>query len=299
MANSFTYFAFGLVISSEIACKELPEFKGNPQVFIKYGFVPLSLGESSYKGVCFEALSGKLLLKLFNIARFLIINGNEIIVEPFEKPDMQAIQLFLLGSAMGALLHQRKLLPLHGSSINFNNKAIVFAGVSGSGKSTLAAKMFEKGYPTLADDISTISFTQEKPVLMPGIPKIKLWSDSLIKLKIDSSNLQKVRTELEKYYFPVNNQNFVNEMELKRIYIISNRHQQGIEIQKISGIDKFAALKTNTYRYNFVRGMNLEVEHFKMATELGSKIEIFRLSRENKGFEIDELADRVIEDLNR
>jgi hypothetical protein len=296
---SYTYFAFGLVINSEIECKELPETKGTPDVWIRYGQVPEVLENFSFKGVCFEAMPEKLLLKPLNIARYLIKNGNEIIVEPIDRSNEPAIRLFLLGSAMGALLHQRNILPLHGSSINFNNQAVVFTGVSGSGKSTLAAKLCEKGYPSLADDISAISFIHEKPVLLPGIPQLKLWLDSLTKLQIELSGLQKVRAELEKYSYPIKNFNLIKEIAIKRIYAISIRNRGGIEFEKITGIDKFNVLKTHTYRYNFVRGMNLEVGHFKMATELASKIEICRISRESKGFEIDKLADLIIEDINR
>jgi hypothetical protein len=299
LANTYTYFAFGLVINSEIELKELPEIKGNPDVIIRFGIVPDVLENFNYKGVCFEAMPGKLLLKPLNIARYLIINGNEIIVEPIDKSNEPAIRLFLLGSAMGALLHQRNILPLHGSCINFNNQAVVFAGVSGSGKSTLSAKLCEKGYPSLADDISAISFNKEAPILLPGIPQLKLWRDSLIKLKIETSGLQKVRAELEKYLFPVDNFNLSHKMPLKKIYIISTKNQAGTEIEKINGIDKFNLLKTHTYRYNFVRGMNLELSHFKLASGLASKIEVCKLSRESNGFEIDKLADIVIDDLNR
>jgi len=288
-----------LIIDSEIELKELPDTKGTPDVTIWFGNVPENLGNFSYKGVCFETMPKKLLLKPLNIARYLITNGNEITIEPIDKSNVQAIRLFLLGSAMGALLHQRNILPLHGSSIGFNDQAVVFAGVSGSGKSTLAAMFNKTGFPSLADDISAISIINEKPVLLPGISQIKLWHDAIIKLKINPSNLLKVRSELEKYYYPVNNYNFANAITLKRIYILSIRNQGGIEIEMVSGIEKFNLLKTNTYRYNFVRGMNLEVEHFKMATNLASKIEICKISRESKGFEIEKLADIVISDLNR
>ena len=38
---------------------------------------------------------------------------------------------------MGALLMQRKILPLHGSAIAIDGKAYAFVGDSGAGKSTL------------------------------------------------------------------------------------------------------------------------------------------------------------------
>ncbi|MEG8053162.1 hypothetical protein QP185_07710 [Sphingomonas aerolata] len=55
---------------------------------------------------------------------------------------------YLLGTALGALLHQRALLPLHCNAIVHDGKAFLFCGDSGAGKSTLAAVFEARGYPS-------------------------------------------------------------------------------------------------------------------------------------------------------
>lgn len=50
---------------------------------------------------------------------------------------------------MTFLLYQRGILPLHGSTIETPQGAVMFAGVSGSGKSTLAASFHAHGYAVL------------------------------------------------------------------------------------------------------------------------------------------------------
>jgi hypothetical protein len=295
----YKYSVFGLNISSEIEITELAVTSNNTDITIQLGRVPESLGDKSYKGVCFEAIPGSLIIVAKNIARYFINDGKEIIIEPEPQAKESAIRLFLLGSAMGALLHQRGILPIHGNGIKFNDKAILFAGISGAGKSTLAAMMAAKGFQPITDDITAIGFENEVPIILPGIPHLKLWQDSIHKLKLKSDGLIKVREELEKYYFPTSKILTNDGVPLKKIYVININNQEGIAVRPLSGIEKFIVLKNHTYRYNYVKGMNLEENHFGLTTKLASKIEISRLFRGKKGFDAGELADTVINDLKQ
>jgi hypothetical protein len=297
LKSTYKYSVFGLNIQSEIEISELVTTFSNPDVIIRLGKVPESLGEKSFKGVCFEAIPGTLIIEAKNIARYIIIEGKEIIIEPEPNAKESSIRLFLLGSAMGALLHQRGILPIHGNGIQFNETGILFAGISGAGKSTLAAMMALRGFMPITDDISAIGFENDNPVILPGIPHLKLWNDSIQKMKLKTDGLKKVRDELEKYYYPTNNVFANKTIPLKKIYIMNINQQEGIALKSISGIEKFTVLKNHTYRYNYLKSMNLEENHFGLVTKLASKIEISRLFRNRKGFDAGELADFVIQDL--
>jgi len=299
LESKYKYSVFGLNFESEIRCPELVTTTNLPDVSIRYGKVPESLGINSYKGVCFEAISGSLIIVAKNIGKYLINKGKEIIIEPEPNASESTVRLFLLGSAMGALLHQRGMLPIHGNGIKFNDKGILFAGISGAGKSTLAAMMAAKGFQPITDDITAIGFENEVPIILPGIPHLKLWQDSIHKMKLNSDGLIKVREELEKYYFPTSNIITNDGVPLKKIYIININNQEGIALKPLSGIEKFTVLKNHTYRYNYVKGMNLEENHFGLTSKLASKIEISRLFRGKKGFDAGELADTVINDLKQ
>ena len=120
-------------------------------------------------------------------------NGSEITIEPTKDATSEELQLFLIGSVFGALIHQRGMLPIHGSAVLFKGKAVVFTGVSGAGKSTLAMGLAQRGYSVLADDISVITKRADNtPVLYPGYPQMKLWGDSLDKLGKNSDDLKTV-----------------------------------------------------------------------------------------------------------
>ena len=75
---------------------------------------------------------------------FCIQEGKRIIVSPIEGSDEDEIRLYILGTCMGAILMQRKILPLHGSAVAIDGKAYAIVGDSGAGKSTLASAFLTK-----------------------------------------------------------------------------------------------------------------------------------------------------------
>ncbi|HYX07724.1 MAG TPA: hypothetical protein VE912_13430, partial [Bacteroidales bacterium] len=144
------YSAFGLTIFSEHPLPELELSAGKPDVIFRYGTVPEHLEKPDFTAVRFEASHGDFLLRVDGVARFRVKNGNEIIIDKKAEIQDHDVTLFLMGSAIGALLHQRGILPVHGSSVCRDGEAIIFAGVSGAGKSTLAGAFIKKGYQLLA-----------------------------------------------------------------------------------------------------------------------------------------------------
>lgn len=141
------YKAFGLIINSPIFLPELTqpssEFR-EEDVRIQVGDLFAEWkeveGESKYlhfeKEFCFFHVP--------DVAIFRIQSGDSIIVSPYPNVDFDKVRLFLLGTCMGILLMQRKILPLHGSAIAINGKAFAIVGESGAGKSTLAAAFLKE-----------------------------------------------------------------------------------------------------------------------------------------------------------
>src|SRR5690606_10479084 len=110
-------------------------------------------------------------------AIYRVRDGCEIAVSPFEDADPGLVRLYVLGSCMGALLLQRRMLPLHGSALAIDGKAYVIVGPSGAGKSTLAAALAARGQRLISDDISPIRWQEDEalPSVVPSYPQQKLW----------------------------------------------------------------------------------------------------------------------------
>jgi hypothetical protein len=290
--------AWGLNIAS---CMDLPEFLpgngGAPDVVVDYGPVPVSLDEVRSKGVRYQAAPGRFLLTVDGVARYLVADGREILIQKTACAEDDAVRLFLQGSAFGALLHQRGVLPLHASAIRASGGAVLFCGVSGAGKSTLAGAFFKRGYPVLADDICALSPGDGGiPLVLPGFPQIKLWADATRKLAEDCTFLPRVRQELEKYGLPLQ-EGFCSEpTPLKRIYILNATNTDRFEIGSIKGLEKFNALIRSTYRFRFTEGLGSKREHFNQCAVIGRKMDVQRVTRPRRGFRIDELMDLIEKD---
>ena len=162
------YRLFGLHLCSALDLPELcsDTLGGDPDVHIRMTRSDVTDSEAS--------------LVIDGIARFAVRNGNEIIVSPEPGVPERNVRLYLLGSAMGILLHQRGLLPLHANAIEIDGKAVAFMGPSGSGKSTLAAWFHDQGYCVIADDVLVVRFDQEgQAQACAGLPRLRLWKDVL------------------------------------------------------------------------------------------------------------------------
>ena len=73
------------------------------------------------------------------MARFLVNDGNEIVIDRDRSAGDIDISLFTINTPIGALLYQRGFLPMHASAIEVNGGCVIFTGVSGVGKSTILA----------------------------------------------------------------------------------------------------------------------------------------------------------------
>ena len=111
---------------------------------------------------------------------YAVLEGRRIIVDPADGADPRNVRLYLLGSAMGLLLHQRGVLPLHANAVEIDGQAFAFMGPSGAGKSTLAAWFHDQGLRVVADDVCAVHFdAQLRPWVSQGLPRLRLWKSAL------------------------------------------------------------------------------------------------------------------------
>lgn len=174
----FCYRAYGLTISSAL---EIPEFSpGNgdpPSVTIRTGAVADTRNRKMVAGAYYQAAPDRYLLSVPGVARFLVREGREVVVE--RAGPEERIRPFLFGSLFGVLLRQRGVLPLHASAIAVPRGAVIFAGPPGLGKSTLAAEFWRRGYRILADDVCAITpGPLGLPQAWPGYPGLNLHHDA-------------------------------------------------------------------------------------------------------------------------
>lgn len=228
-----------------------------------------------------EANSTKeLFLQIPDVADFIIRDGQSVLVKPLENTKIETLQIFLLGSVLGAVLQQRGMLTIHANAILGKNGVVAFAADSGCGKSTLSALALQNGLRILSDDLLAINFSKnqsEAAKCLPGYPWIKLWQKSLDLLNLKQTNLPLMHPDSDKYYYPLKNQFCTTPKPLHAIYILNL--DASFPLQKLSGAAALLALNKQIYRQHFYSEMHLLPQLFQQLSLLSQKIAVYEIAR--------------------
>lgn len=268
---------FGLRIASELPLPDLAvaEGDGPVDVTIRVGAVDHPAGEGVWP------IDDGAVLSIDGVARFEVTGGNQITVDPAPEADPADIRLYLLGSAMGLLLYQRGLMPLHANAVVIKGRAVAFAGASGAGKSTLAAWLVSRRLPLLTDDVCVIDRQTGGAMVLPGPQRVRLWRDA-----IEASGGQAGRhprsfpsdPTYHKHDVALGEDEVASEpVPLGAIYVL----EEGdiLSIEPLTGLAAAEALFDHSYRGHFAKLTGMAPEHFRHCVSLASGTPIFRLIR--------------------
>src|SRR5580704_14445669 len=276
------YRISGLSVCSEI---ELPGLIASvaervPQVSIRRGPVPENLPDCRASGPTWQVADKQFLLRIPDIARFLLNDGREIVFAPESEDAAADIPIFILGTVFGILLHQREQIVLHASAVEVNGRAILFCGASGAGKSTLAAALTQQGYPLVTDDFCALTLDgSAAPMAQSDGRQLKLWAQAIDRLALAQSRGEPVRKSLEKFYVKPS-EVFTAPLPLAAVYILREArppHAAGIE--KPNVVDATLLLRRNAYRPLLVQRMNQKARYFRAATAIANLAGVFHLTR--------------------
>lgn len=298
-SQKFNYSMFGLAAASDIMIPQLLEVAGEPDIYIVRGKTPRRLRGPLYRSRNIQISKTGMLLKVKGVGRYYIDSGKYIVVEPLKGSDMQTVRLFLLGSAMGALLFQRGILPLHGSAVVMKDKAVIITGASGAGKSSLAMAFREKGYSFVTDDIAAIKHGEDGSVyVLPSYPQQKLWQDSIEYIGGEVENLEQINRWNNKFYYPVGNDFCNSPARLTAVCEIVPRDKREVEIYKVDGVEKIDVLMRNIYRYQWAGFFGNGKVYFTKCADIAKHVDVFRMFRPENGFSVDEQVKKLQECLS-
>jgi hypothetical protein len=278
-SGGYRYRVYGLSVRSDLPLPELnrEENPGDADVDIRIGRVPPSAEE----GLSFGPDGA--ILRINDVASYLMRDGREISVDPCPDASDRNVRLYLLGSAMGVLLHQKGLLPLHANAVEIDGRAVAFMGESGAGKSTLAAWLHDLGHRVIADDVCVLRFDEESGRIRvdPGLPRIRLWKDALEGSGRSPGDYQFSYAgdeTYEKFDVPVpHERSTAAEVDLAAIYLLSAGG--GFGITRLTGVEAVEAVFSHTYRGFVVSQIGRDRLHFDAAVNVVRNASIFRLER--------------------
>ena len=286
------YRAFGLRIRSAL---DLPELAPAPDdgapgedVRIVLGSVCAVPGGAvqvdsatcvTHDGVWLETPAG----------RFQAVGGRLITVAPAPGVSQRDVRLYLLGTMIGAVLHQRAVLPLHANAIGLGDHAIAFAGPSGAGKSTLAAYFQSRGRAVLSDDVCALDLGGDGRLrAAPGLTRIKLWGETVAALGSAVlgrrvGDLDGVADGMAKFSLRLNHAS-PTPMPLKALYILDPGGSDVVSTVRLAGAQAVDGVLANIYRWPMAVAMGRAAAHFATTVTLVRDCEILLL-RYPRGFD--------------
>jgi hypothetical protein len=251
-------------------------------VEIRLGAVPGDFPAAAGTTPGFQVSGGSAVLSVEGTGRYWMREGKAIVVEPAEGCSARNLRLFLLGSALGILCHQRGLLLLHANAVVADGRAFAFAGSSGAGKSTLAAYFERRDYPVLCDDVCGIGFAPDgRPLAWPGLPRLKLWGEAATAFGHDRSALDPAIEGMDKYHIPLAARPAEQAVAFSRLYLL-HRAADGEEstIERLRGIAAMEAVASHTYRGGYLAPMGLGARHFSHCAALLRHAQVYAATRQ-------------------
>ena len=283
------YHLFGLTIASDLELPELLPAPSGVPVDIQVLIEPFSkqidesirLTHSAFFHPNIQFGHGVFQMDVDGVARYRVEGGSRILVSPSVGVADIDLRAYLLGTAVGVLLHQRRLLPLHVCAVAIDGQVHAFCGQSGAGKSTLAAAFHLHGYPMLSDDVGVVMTKPDGQVLFyPGFPRIKLWRDALNHFDIDEKPLVRDVSRADKFHLALHGSFGIEPMPLRRLYALERG--EACSSPKVDPVNKLQAvglLIEHTYRTELVRDVGDAKNHLQQCARVAQTIGCFRFTR--------------------
>lgn len=291
------YVAYGLTISSEVP---LPELVACPTVGAgRQADVVVRLGQINRQpeqqtaryqdgGHFLWSSEQEACLYYPEVGLLLVLGGREIVADPMPGIEARTLRLCLLGPALGVILHQRGLLPLHASAVQINGACVAFLGNSGWGKSTMAAALYARGNRIVVDDIVAVHIADQQVVVWPGFPQIKLWPDAAQALGDNPATLPQLEPCSPKRSRRVTDSFAASALPLKRVYVLAVG--DAAEIEAIPAQTALIELVRHTYTLRLLQSPAALASHLRRCASLVNQVSICWLRRPRDLHKLAELA---------
>ena len=292
---NYRYKAFGLLIESVLELPELVEVSEEVtevDVEVVYAELPDFKGQSELNDGWFWLDSKGLFFEVDEVAKFKVSKGCKIEIKRHKDVDDDNVRLFLLGSAMAGVFHQRGLLPVHASVLKYNNRTLLIAGDSGAGKSTAAFALYQLGASLVADDVAVLQEKESRLEVASGYPQMKLWESSLNLFNIDSSKLKQVRPGEDKFRFIP--ERFEDSAQNVDELIFLERTEGELDVMQLKGMDLLKMISKHVFRPFFsLNDDAYSILLFSLFKLLSQDVNCYLVRRNPDAFQYNELIQLI------
>lgn len=290
----YSYLAFGLCLKSEIALPELMEGNGECDVSISFGKADL-MSEAKAVGPFYRANEDEIQLTIKDAGVITVRKGREIIVDPPPNIDEDLLRPSITTKALACILQQRGFLVFHASAVVIDGSVAIFMGDPGSGKSTIAAYMHYCGYSVLSDEIVAVQAERNYPIVLSGLPHIRLLPESAKYLGIDPENPQIIKSDEEKIIYSAQKGFPKDCFPLERIYVLKKGFENRLET--IGPQESFIEIINNYYTVGMLTAGG-GPSHLRNCSRIINEVPFKRLYRADSLNHMTELINLVKKDMS-
>ncbi len=215
---------------------------------------------------------------------FQIQNGSHVTVSPASDLEndpyiSERLRIYLMGTVMAVLLIQRGMLPVHGGALLKKDGVMIVTGDMGAGKSTVVTALSLSGLPFLADDVSVLCEEAGVIRVLPAYPQRKLCGDAALRLGFDTSKMVKINERRDKFVIRGLRDWHPEPEPLRCIIEIVVRDGGGVELQKLSSLDKLKMVHKNIYRPEAHRLCSSSQILMNACAKVAAQTEMYRVYR--------------------
>jgi hypothetical protein len=212
-------------------------------------------------------------LRFPQVGSFLVA-PDRIVASMDDPDDAPLLRNFVLGPAIGTLLHLRGGLVLHASCVMRNGQAVAFLGDSEWGKSTLAYACYLAGWQLMTDDILVV---RDNASVVPAFPRVKVWPASLRALGQDPDAWPAVHSAIDKRDVRADRDFSGAAMPLTAVYVLAAQ-RGAVGVSGLATQDAFAELVRHSYAVDLLAATGTRERHLGQVGGVLSKIPVRRLS---------------------
>lgn len=262
----YHYILCGLKVESDLAFPELTpcESSGDRPFDIEFRLGSVErIWDPDAKGVWFQALGpDKIIFQVEGAGRILIEGGSRVVFDAFPDASGDRVRIEFIGTTQSMLWYQRGYLPLHASALLVGAAAVAVGASSHSGKSVLAAALARRGCPVVADDMMVVDFSGEKPMVLPGYQKLRLWKDASEQLGFTGDAVAKALPGRDKFVLKTTASPANEPVPLKELFVLSGQRTSSFHAEPLSAVEAVRYLLAATHWLDAARAMGRHEQVF-------------------------------------
>ncbi len=223
--------------------------------------------------------SARCVIEIADVGRFEVSAGKQIAVERTGTDD-HLLRLYLLGSALGALWHQRGQLPLHAGAVVLGGSAWAFVGDSGAGKSSLVTALAElSGAAYLCDDVCILDLPATgEAVAWPGLARVRASPELCAALQLDGLARLATQDPYGKLALAPPWPRPETALPLAGVVVLEAGEGRDPTLERLTGGAALTAAIEHTYRPEYLPAA-ARIRHFEQCAALIRRVPVYSLRR--------------------